>query len=73
MRAECSEVSQVYTPRQVAEVVGVDVATVRRWLSTGVRGRRLPSRLIGGRRYVRTVDLAKFVGADIAGEVAHDA
>ena len=36
--------------------------TVLRWASRGTRGKVLPSRLIGGRRFVDLRDIEAFVG-----------
>lgn len=49
------------TLKQVADLLDVHSGTVRRWTIHGVRGKRLPSFLIGGRRYVTSVDLAEFL------------
>lgn len=46
---------------QVANLLGVHVATVWRWTKHGVRGRRLQTVAIGGRRYVLQRDLDSFV------------
>lgn len=48
----------------VAKQVDKHVATVWRWTSRGVGGRRLATIKIGGRRYVREADLAAFLAAD---------
>lgn len=41
----------------------VHAATVWRWILGGVRGRKLPSRLIGGRRFIEPGDLDAFLEA----------
>lgn len=46
---------------QVAKYLKVHLATVYRWTSIGVRGKRLPSFLVGGRRYVALADLEQFL------------
>ena len=46
---------------EVAQQMHVHVGTVHRWVHSGVRGRRLPSVLVGGRRYVRISDLEAFL------------
>jgi hypothetical protein len=51
---------------QVAKRLHVHVATPWRWALHGVRGRRLKTILIGGRRWVRETDLAEFLAADPA-------
>jgi Helix-turn-helix domain/Protein of unknown function (DUF1580) len=50
-----------HTLRDVARLLGVHVATVWRWVLTGVRGRKLPTILVGGRRYVLAADLEAFL------------
>ena len=47
--------------KQVAKHLRVHIATVYRWTLRGVRGRRLKSFLVGGRRYVDADDLVKFL------------
>lgn len=49
------------TLNQVAKRLKVHVATVYRWTCQGVRGKRLRSFLIGGRRYVALSDLENFL------------
>ena len=49
------------TLKQVAKHLRVHIATVYRWTLRGVRGRRLKSFLVGGRRYVDADDLAQFL------------
>ncbi len=49
---------------EVADLVGVDLSTVWRWCLRGVRGRKLPSKRIGGRRYVLPADLEAFLADD---------
>lgn len=49
------------TLNEVAKRLKVHVATVYRWTLQGVRGRRLPSFFIGGRRYVTLSDLEWFI------------
>ena len=49
------------TLNQVAKRLKVHVATVYRWTLQGVRGKRLRSFLIGGRRYVALADLEHFL------------
>ena len=50
---------------EVADIVGVHVKTVQRWALHGVRGIRLRSTLIGGRRFIYRWDLANFLGDSI--------
>ena len=50
-----------FTINQVAQQLHVHVATVFRWARRGVRGRRLKSYLIGGRRFVNADDLDVFL------------
>ncbi len=56
-----SSLPERYTLRQVASLLKVHVGTVNRWTSRGVRGRRLHSYLIGGRRFVDADELNQFL------------
>jgi excisionase family DNA binding protein len=49
------------TLNEVAKRLKVHTATVYRWTFQGVRGKRLPSFLIGGRRYVALSELEHFL------------
>ena len=49
------------TPTETAKLLGVHVATVYRWLYGGVRGRKLSSVLVGGRRRILDQHLAEFL------------
>lgn len=49
---------------EVAQKLRVHTATVYRWVNSGVKGRRLPTLMIGGRRFVLTSDLEDFVQSD---------
>lgn len=53
---------QRITLKGVAERLGVHITTVWRWTLYGVRGRRLASHMVGGRRYVLLRDLEEFIG-----------
>jgi hypothetical protein len=53
-----------YAVNDVARRVGVHTATVWRWILTGVRGQRLRSYTVGGRRYVLRRDLETFLSPD---------
>ena len=53
------------TPTETAKLLGVHVATVYRWLYGGVRGRKLKSVLVGGRRRIITADLDEFLSGDV--------
>lgn len=47
---------------KVAKYCGdVHVSTVHRWITRGVRGRKLPSVVIGGRRFVLLEELEAFL------------
>lgn len=37
------------------------LATIRRWIYVGVRGKILPTRLVGGRRFVSRAAIAEFI------------
>jgi hypothetical protein len=50
-----------YSVAQAASRTGVHVSTLHRWHLRGVRGRRLRTVLIGGRRYVLASDLNRFL------------
>mgnify|MGYP000999353418 CR=1 FL=1 len=58
------DADEYYSPRQVAALTPgrPHVQTVWRWLLKGVRGRKLASVLIGGRRMVTGHDLLDFLG-----------
>jgi excisionase family DNA binding protein len=56
-----NSVSIRLTVNQVAKRLNVHSGSVYRWTLKGVRGRRLPSFLIGGRRYIAIADLEKFL------------
>ena len=49
---------------EIAVRLRVSEPTVRRWIAREVRGRRLPSYLAGGRRFVLRDDLVAFLGHD---------
>ena len=46
---------------QVASELKVHVATVWRWAMKGVRGQRLRTVMVGGRRYVERCELERFL------------
>ena len=51
------------TLAQIAQEQNVSVSTAWRWTLKGVKGRRLKSFLVGGRRYVTRRDLNDFLRA----------
>lgn len=55
--------SERYTLKQVAKDLNVHIASIWRWVLHGVRGHKLPTILIGGRRYVLRQDLEAFLAA----------
>lgn len=59
------------TLTQVAQQLGVHVATTWRWALYGVKGRRLRTVAVGGRRFVLPADLEAFLAQD--GGQRHDA
>ncbi len=62
--------SEKATMREVAARCRVHISTVSRWILHGVRGRRLRTILVGGRRFVLEDDLNSFL---IATNVPGDA
>ena len=64
-----------YSLRQVATRADVNIATVWRWVGKGVRGRRLRTQYVGGRRFVLASDLDAFLGegpsASVTAEAPH--
>ncbi len=50
-----------FTVNQVASSLNVHTGTVYRWIFRGVRGRRLGSFLVGGRRFISRSDLERFI------------
>lgn len=50
-----------WSPRQLAAEAGVHISTVWRWIQRGVRGRRLRSLVIGGRRWIAQTDFDAFI------------
>jgi len=60
-----------YSMATAARETGVHVATVWRWYLRGVRGRRLTTVMIGGRRYVLAHDLEEFLAAGNARRRRH--
>jgi hypothetical protein len=53
--------AEKYSMIHAARVVGVHTATIWRWYLSGVRGRKLGTVLIGGRRYVLASELDAFL------------
>ena len=53
--------------REAASHADVHVGTIWRWALHGVRGRRLRTFLVGGRRYIAFADLEAFVGPEEQG------
>jgi predicted site-specific integrase-resolvase len=49
------------TLAEAAEYFGVAPNTLRRWMADGVRGVKLPTLYVGGRRFVRRADAARFL------------
>lgn len=63
MRAEVL-VCERYTVYEIARKANVHIATAWRWILRGVRGRKLDSIRIGGRRYVLKTDFEAFLSPD---------
>lgn len=55
------------TMSAAASRLGVHISTLFRWAQRGVRGRKLPTVVIGGQRYVLERDLEQFLEALNAG------
>ena len=53
--------SERYSLKQVAKALNVHIASIWRWVLHGVHGRKLPTILIGGRRFVLRQDLEAFL------------
>jgi hypothetical protein len=49
------------TLAEAADYFGIAPATLRNWISVGVRGHVLPTFVVGWRRYVRPADAARFL------------
>ncbi len=56
-----NQLDERLTLNQVAQRLDVHIGTVYRWSLSGVRGRRLRTFLIGGRRFVTLADLERFI------------
>lgn len=52
------------TLAEAARELGLHISTLHRWRLKGVRGRKFPTVLVGGRRYVLRRDLQDFVNGD---------
>lgn len=65
------EIRDSVTPATAAQMLGVHIGTIHRWMMNGVRGRILPSVLVGGRRRILTAQLEVFLSANgrAAGDV----
>lgn len=55
-----------YSRSAIAKIFSVSVSSVIRWTTIGVRGRKLRSYLVGGRRFVDVGDLEAFLADDTA-------
>ena len=56
-----NQLNERLTLNQVAKQLDVHIGTVHRWTLRGVRGKRLRSFLVGGRRYISRSDLERFI------------
>jgi excisionase family DNA binding protein len=59
--------------QEVSNLLGVHCSTVERWIRSGVRGRVLPSVLVGGRRYVQREAIELFENQGKLPETTTDA
>lgn len=55
-----------YSLAQVAQHLGVHVGSVLRWTHHGVRGKKLHSVFIGGRRFVTRSSLWDFIASEVS-------
>ena len=60
------EIDDALTPAKAAQLLGVHIGTIHRWMMSGVRGRILPSILVGGRRKILVPQLKAFLSVDSA-------
>lgn len=58
------EILDSVTPAKAAKMPGVHIGTIHRWMMSGVRGRILPSVLVGGRRRILVAQLKAFLSTD---------
>ena len=58
--------------REAAELLKVHVATVWRWVTVGVRGRKLGTFFVGGRRFVTREAIERFLLADDVSDTSVD-
>jgi hypothetical protein len=64
VRAEINMIENILdsvTPANAAHMLGVHIGTIHRWMINGVRGRILPSVLVGGRRRIMVGQLEAFL------------
>jgi hypothetical protein len=55
------------SPSQAAGILAVNTSTVWRWILKGVKGQRLESACVGGRRFTSQESLSRFVARINAG------
>lgn len=65
--------SERFTPAEVSRLLSIHPATTWRWILTGVRGRKLGSFMVGGRRYISRKQLDDFLTSRSVGPVASEA
>lgn len=65
------EIRDSVTPAKAAQMLGVHIGTIHRWMMNGVRGRILPSVLVGGRRRILVSQLEAYLstGGTAAGDL----
>jgi len=58
---EFSELGKAIRLNELAKIMNVHLTSLYRWINTGVRGKRLRTVMIGGRRAVLPRDLETFL------------
>lgn len=56
--------NELISINDAARQLHLHVSTIHRWSQLGVRGKRLRTRLVGGRRFINVSDLQEFLAAE---------